>query len=43
MVESIQKGKMGAIGFLVGKIMKETKGKANPALVNELIKKILGV
>jgi aspartyl-tRNA(Asn)/glutamyl-tRNA(Gln) amidotransferase subunit B len=25
--------------FLVGQIMKETKGKANPKIVNELLKK----
>lgn len=30
-------GKDKAIGFLVGQVMKETKGKANPALVNKLI------
>lgn len=30
-------GKEKAIGFLVGQIMKETKGKANPGLVNKLI------
>lgn len=26
-----------AVGFLVGQVMKETKGKANPGLVNKLI------
>ncbi|HZG75704.1 MAG TPA: hypothetical protein VEZ72_07580, partial [Paenibacillus sp.] len=30
-------GKEKAVGFLVGQIMKETKGKANPGLVNKLI------
>lgn len=34
-------GKEKAIGFFVGKIMKETKGKANPQIVNELLKKKL--
>ena len=34
-------GKDKAIGFLVGQIMKETKGKANPKIVNELLLKIL--
>lgn len=30
-------GKDRAIGFLVGQVMKETKGKANPPMVNKLI------
>ena len=30
-------GKDKAIGFLVGQIMRETKGKANPGLVNKLL------
>ena len=30
-----------AMGFLVGQIMKETKGKANPKIVNEILLKIL--
>ncbi len=34
-------GKTGAIGFLVGQVMKATKGKANPALVNELLRREL--
>lgn len=29
------------IGFFIGKVMKETKGKANPKLVNELLIKNL--
>lgn len=36
-VEDFRAGKDKAIGFLVGQIMKETKGKANPALVNKLL------
>ena len=31
-------GQDKAIGFLVGQVMKETNGQANPAVVNELIK-----
>ncbi len=27
-----------AIGFLVGQVMKESKGRANPGMVNELFK-----
>ena len=34
-------GKDRAIGFLVGKIMKETKGKANPQIVNKLLLEII--
>ena len=30
-------GNKKAIGALVGQIMKQTKGKANPALVNQLL------
>lgn len=29
-------GKAASLGFLVGQMMKETKGKANPGMVNEL-------
>jgi aspartyl-tRNA(Asn)/glutamyl-tRNA(Gln) amidotransferase subunit B len=36
-VADFRAGKDKAIGFLVGQIMKETKGKANPGLVNKLI------
>lgn len=36
-VADYKAGKERAIGFLVGQVMKETKGKANPGLVNKLI------
>ena len=39
--EDVHNGEMKAIGFLVGQVMKKSKGKANPATVNELIKKKL--
>lgn len=39
----IKKGEMKAIGFLVGQVMKESKGQANPQLAQQLIKKQLGV
>lgn len=35
-------GKTKTFGFFVGQVMKATKGKANPQLVNELLKKKLG-
>ena len=38
-VASIRAGKKGVLGFLVGQVMKETKGSANPKLVNELLAK----
>ncbi len=41
-VNDYRAGKKAALGFLVGQVMKETKGKANPAIVNEILKKILG-
>ena len=34
----LKSGKEAAIGSLVGAVMKLSKGKANPALVNKLIK-----
>ncbi|MFC4734961.1 Asp-tRNA(Asn)/Glu-tRNA(Gln) amidotransferase subunit GatB [Bacillus daqingensis] len=37
-VEDYKNGKGKAIGFLVGQVMKASKGKANPQLVNELLK-----
>ena len=42
-VADIKAGKGKAIGFLVGQIMKKSRGKANPGMVNQMIKKsILG-
>jgi aspartyl-tRNA(Asn)/glutamyl-tRNA(Gln) amidotransferase subunit B len=40
-VEDYRKGKEKIFGFIVGEIMKQTKGKANPKLVNELLRKKL--
>jgi aspartyl-tRNA(Asn)/glutamyl-tRNA(Gln) amidotransferase subunit B len=40
-VEEYKKGKKTAIGFLVGQVMKASKGRANPGLVNKLLKKEL--
>ena len=40
-VEDYKNGKEKAMGFLVGQIMKESKGKANPKLVNEILLKKL--
>ena len=41
-VEEFRSGKEKAFNALVGQAMKATKGKANPATVNELLKKKLG-
>lgn len=40
-VEEYKKGKTRLIGFFVGQVMKETKGKANPKIVNEVLNKKL--
>ena len=42
LVEAYRKGREKLFGFFVGQVMKETRGKANPQLVNELLKKGLG-
>jgi len=41
-VEQYKAGKTGVIGYLVGQVMKLSKGQANPAAVNELLKTKLG-
>lgn len=40
-VEEYRAGKEKLFGFFVGQVMKETQGKANPGLVNDLIKAFL--
>jgi aspartyl-tRNA(Asn)/glutamyl-tRNA(Gln) amidotransferase subunit B len=40
-VAQIRGGKTGTFGFLVGQVMKGTGGKANPKLVNELLRREL--
>jgi aspartyl-tRNA(Asn)/glutamyl-tRNA(Gln) amidotransferase subunit B len=41
-VEQYKSGKTGVLGYLVGQVMKASKGQANPAAVNELLKTKLG-
>jgi aspartyl-tRNA(Asn)/glutamyl-tRNA(Gln) amidotransferase subunit B len=41
--EDVKSGEMRAIGFLVGQVMKESQGKANPSLAQQIIKKQLGI
>jgi len=40
-VESYRAGKEGLLGFFVGQVMTETQGRANPKLVNELLRQKL--
>ena len=40
-VEDYRAGKDKAFNSLVGQVMKATQGKANPQLINELLKKML--
>ncbi len=39
--EQFRQGKTKVMGFFVGQLMKQTKGKANPKLANELFAKVL--
>jgi aspartyl-tRNA(Asn)/glutamyl-tRNA(Gln) amidotransferase subunit B len=41
--EDVKNGEMKAIGFLVGQVMKQSQGRANPSLAQDLIKKQLGL
>jgi aspartyl-tRNA(Asn)/glutamyl-tRNA(Gln) amidotransferase subunit B len=40
-VETYRGGKEGVLGFLVGQVMRETQGKADPAVVNRLLREKL--
>jgi len=40
-IEAYKNGKTNLLGFFVGQVMKETKGRANPKTVNELVRQIL--
>lgn len=42
-VKVIQKGNLGVLGFLVGQIMKESKGRANPIVINELLRSRMSI
>ncbi|MBY0147687.1 Asp-tRNA(Asn)/Glu-tRNA(Gln) amidotransferase subunit GatB [Neobacillus niacini] len=41
-IEDFKNGKNKAVGFLVGQLMKATKGQANPQMVNQLLQQELG-
>jgi aspartyl-tRNA(Asn)/glutamyl-tRNA(Gln) amidotransferase subunit B len=40
-VATYRSGRTAALGWFVGQVMRKTGGKANPALVNQLLKKAL--
>jgi aspartyl-tRNA(Asn)/glutamyl-tRNA(Gln) amidotransferase subunit B len=40
-VEQYRNGKSSVIGFFVGNVMKKTKGKADPKIVGDLVKRLL--
>ncbi len=40
-VASYKAGKEGLLGFLIGQVMRETQGKADPKVVNELLREKL--
>jgi aspartyl-tRNA(Asn)/glutamyl-tRNA(Gln) amidotransferase subunit B len=40
-VSDYKAGKTKLFGFFVGQVMKATRGKANPKIVNEILKKVI--
>ena len=38
LVEQYRAGKIKVLGFFVGQVMKQTRGKGNPTLINNLLK-----
>jgi len=41
-VIAYRNGKTKLMGFFVGQVMRETKGTANPKMVNEILREKLG-
>ena len=41
-LEDYKKGKTASLQFLMGQVMKESRGTANPKIVQEVLKKLLG-
>lgn len=41
-INDYKNGKENALKFLIGQVMKETRGQANPSIVDELLKKKIG-
>jgi aspartyl-tRNA(Asn)/glutamyl-tRNA(Gln) amidotransferase subunit B len=42
LVAKFRAGKRGVLGALVGQVMRETRGRANPGLVNQLLERAIG-
>jgi aspartyl-tRNA(Asn)/glutamyl-tRNA(Gln) amidotransferase subunit B len=42
LVDKFRGGKAGVLGALVGQVMRETRGRANPKVVNELLVRAIG-
>jgi aspartyl-tRNA(Asn)/glutamyl-tRNA(Gln) amidotransferase subunit B len=40
--EQLRAGKAALMGFFVGQVMKETKGAANPQMVNDILRRLVG-
>ena len=41
-VQDLEEGRKKAFGFLVGQVMRKTKGKANPQVINQILKEKTG-
>jgi len=41
-VATYRGGKAGLLGFFVGQVMREMRGQGNPAVVNEVVRRLLG-
>lgn len=42
-VKAVQKGNIGVLGFFVGQIMKQSRGRANPVVVNQILRTKMGL
>src|SRR3712207_9287622 len=42
LAEKFRGGKRGVLGALVGQVMRETRGRANPKLVSDLLERAIG-
>ncbi len=41
-VKDFRDGKERAVGFLVGQVMKASRGKANPPIIDRMLRELLG-
>jgi aspartyl-tRNA(Asn)/glutamyl-tRNA(Gln) amidotransferase subunit B len=42
-VADVREGKLQALGFLTGQVMRQTRGQADAATVNALLRELLGL